>query len=60
MEMDTDKSGKVSFEEYKNNMKKKARLTLSDAALKNFFLQFDENHDGELSLDEIEKLVVAS
>ena len=57
-EMDTDKSGKVSFQEYKASMLKKARLQISESALKDLFAHFDENRDGELSLEEIEKLVV--
>lgn len=55
--MDLDNSGKVSFQEFKTNMEKKGGQKLSMAALKSFFDNFDANKDGELSLDEVEKLV---
>lgn len=35
--MDTDKSGKVSFEEFKKAMEKKVGTSMSSAALKKFF-----------------------
>ncbi|VDM23495.1 unnamed protein product [Hydatigera taeniaeformis] len=56
--MDVDKSGKVSFAEFKMAMEKKGGQKLSMSALKTFFDSFDKNKDGELSLEEIENLVL--
>ncbi|VDK37215.1 unnamed protein product [Taenia asiatica] len=56
--MDLDKSGRVSFAEFKVAMEKKGGQKLSMAALKAFFDSFDKDKDGELSLEEIENLVL--
>eukprot|EP00108_Taenia_solium_P006162 TsM_000919900 transcript=TsM_000919900 gene=TsM_000919900 len=56
--MDVDKSGRVSFAEFKVAMEKKGGQKLSMAALKAFFDSFDKDKDGELSLEEIENLVL--
>ncbi|CDS37545.1 immunogenic protein [Echinococcus multilocularis] len=56
--MDVDKSGKVSFAEFKKAMEKKGGQKLSMTALRAFFDSFDKDKDGELSLEEIENLVL--
>nr|CDS26127.1 immunogenic protein [Hymenolepis microstoma] len=55
--MDLDKSGKVSFSEFQKNMEKKVGSSMSSTALRSFFDSFDANKDGELSLEELTKLV---
>ncbi|VDO00983.1 unnamed protein product [Rodentolepis nana] len=58
--MDLDKSGKVSFIEFQKNMEKKVGSAMSSAALRGFFDSFDVNKDGELSLEELTKLMETS
>ncbi|VDL63967.1 unnamed protein product [Hymenolepis diminuta] len=58
--MDLDNSGKVSFAEFQKNMEKKVGSTMSLTAMRAFFDSFDVNKDGELSLEEVTKLVETS
>nr|VZI42773.1 unnamed protein product [Spirometra erinaceieuropaei] len=55
--MDTDKSGKISFAEFKAAMQKEAQSgKVNDANLRAFFDKLDVDKSGDLSLEELKKV----
>lgn len=55
-ELDKDGSGKVSAAELAE-MLKEMKSTLNQAAVERLIKKFDTNQDGELSLDELDRLL---